>query len=430
MRSEVLGAYAGGDGVRRIRWGRLVAALAASTVVIGGAAGYYLYRQVSLNSVAAVSLKNNPPAFRHRITILLLGNALSIINGKDQTNPYVRDRTDTMMLVSVDPKTHQASVLSIPRDSLVDIPHVGLTKINEANYFGGPKLAVKLVSQTLHVPIDYYMETTMWNFVKIINTIGGLTVDVTQPMNYGGYGNPLDIHLKPGVQKLNGYQVLAYVRFRHEPLGDISRIQQQQYIIKLILKKVLTPGEITKLPEVIRMLHHDIVYTNLSLNQEIALGLLATHINQAQIRYATLPGHPVQRVDPYMHQRLDYWVLDQHLMHLMVDEIVLERPLTAQDRRSVHIVVKAGTTSLAPAQQLAQWLRQRGFTVSAVIWANHHNHVQNQILDFTGDKYLAQRMASAIGQTAISESPYHDYPGLDMEITVGQDFHLNPQARP
>ncbi|AEJ39451.1 cell envelope-related transcriptional attenuator [Sulfobacillus acidophilus TPY] len=420
-------------GGRKIGWGRTLLTILAAFVVIGAGVGYYLYRQVSPHAVTDTVLANNPPAFRNRITILLLGNALSIINGKDQTNPYVRDRTDTMMLVSINPQTYQASVLSIPRDTLVKIPGVGLTKINEANYFGGPKLAVKLVEETLHVPVDYYMETTMWNFVKIINSLGGLTVDVTQPMNYGGYGNPLDIHLKPGVQTLNGYQVLAYVRFRHEPLGDISRIQQQQYIVKLILKKVLTPSQIWKLPEIIRELSKDIVYTNLSLRQEIALGLMAAHVNQSQIRYATLAGYPVQRMDPYMHQMLDYWIVNQRLMHLMVDEIVLERPLTAADRRSVHIVVRAGTLSMAPALQLAQWLRQRGFTVNEVIWANHHNHVQNEILDFTGDKYLVARMANALGplnDTAITESPYHDVPGLDMEITVGSDFHLNPAARP
>lgn len=405
----------------------------AALVVIGAGVGFYLYRSVSPHAVTVNVLKKNPPAFHNRITILLLGNALSIINNKDQTNPYVRDRTDTMMLISVNPTTYQASVLSIPRDSLVYIPHVGYTKINEANYFGGPKLAVKLVEKTLHVPVDYYMETTMYNFAKIINSIGGLTVDVTKPMNYGGYGNPLDIHLKPGVQHLNGYQVLMYVRFRQEQLGDISRIQQQQYIIKLILKKVLTPGQIFKLPAVITQLSHDIVYTNLSLKQEIALGLMAAKVNQSAIRFATLPGQPQQRVDPYMHQTLDYWILNKRLMHLMVDEIVLEKPLTAADRQNVHITVRSGTGSLAAADQLAAWLKARGFTVNGVIWANNHNHVQNQILDFTGDKYLVARLQQALGpagSTQVVESPYHDYPGLDMVITVGSDFHLNTAARP
>ncbi len=420
--------------MRRLRWGRLLGILAAVIVVGGGIAAYLLYRSVLPTAVVTARvLKKNPPAFQNRITILLLGNALSIINNKDQTNPYVRDRTDTMMLVSVNPKTGEASVLSIPRDSLVYIPGVGETKINEANYFGGPKLAVKLVEQTLHVPVDYYMETTMWNFEKIINTLGGLTVDVTQPMHYGGVGNPLDINLKPGVQNLNGQQVLEYVRFRAEPLGDISRIQQQQYIVKLILKKVLTPSQIYKLPHIITMLRQDIVYTNLNLRQMISLGLIAAHMNLSNVRYATLPGHPVVRVDPVLKIPLDYWVLDQRLMHMMVDEIVLEKPLTAADRQNVHIIVKAGTGSMAPAQQVAAWLKSKGFTVMAVDWSNRHTHVHNQILDFTGDKYLVARIQSALGPTSateVTESPYHDYPGLDMIITVGSDLKLNTKIQP
>lgn len=420
--------------MRRFRWGRFLALLAAIVVIGGGIAAYLGYRAIQPAAVETSRvLKKNPPGFQNRITILLLGNALSIINNKDQTNPYVRDRTDTMMLVSVNPKTDQASVLSIPRDSLVNIPGVGETKINEANYFGGPKLAVKMVEQTLHVPVDYYMETTMWNFEKIINTLGGLTVDVTQPMHYGGVGNPLDINLNPGVQKLNGQQVLEYVRFRAEPLGDISRIQQQQYIVKLILKKVLTPSQIYKLPEIITMLRQDIVHTNLTLPQMLSLGLIATHIQLSAVRYATLPGHPVVRTDPVLKIPLDYWVLDQRLMHMMVDEIVLEKPLTAADRHNVHIIIKAGTGSMQPADQVAAWLKAKGFTVLAIDWSNRHNHVHNEILDFTGDKYLVARIQSALGPasaTKITESPYHDYPGLDMIITVGSDLKLNSKIQP
>jgi LCP family protein required for cell wall assembly len=406
-------------------------------VVLGLAllgAGYGIYRFTRLSALASSRVEaHNPPAFRHRITILLLGNALAIINGKDATNPYVRDRTDTMMLVSVDPRTDQASVLSIPRDTLVDIPGVGETKINEANYFGGPKLAVRMVEKTLHVPVDYYMETTMWNFVKIINSIGGLTVDVTQPMHYGSGNSPLNINLRPGVQHLDGYQVLMYVRFRSEPLGDISRIQQQQEIVRLILKKVLTPRYIDHLPQVIAMLRQDIVYTNLSPEQMLELGYLASRLKLDQVRFATLPGHPIQRVDPYMHQTLDYWVLDERLTRLIVQEVLLDRPLTPAIRHQVHVVVKSGTESLTPAEQVAAWLRGWGFDVTAVGWANRHDHRQNMILDYTGDRYLTERLAAALGPpgaTVVSESPYHDYPDLDLVITVGRDLRLNRHVVP
>lgn len=135
-----------------------------------------------------------------------------------------------------------------------------------------------------------------------------------------------------------------------------------------------------------------------------------------------------------MHQRLDYWVLNKRLMPLMIDEIVLEQPLAQADRKIVHITVRTGTGNMTEANVLAKWLTARGFTVNGVVWANRHTHVRNQILDFTGDKYLVARLKAAIGITAsdttVVESPYHDYSGLDMVITVGRDFHLNAQMRP
>jgi LCP family protein required for cell wall assembly len=412
---------------------RLWPFIVGGVLVLLAAGGLYVRHLLSFQAAFSPKVAHtNPPAFRNRVTILLLGNALAIINNRDVTNPYVRDRTDTMMLISIDPKTDTASVLSIPRDSRVYIPKVGLTKINEANYFGGPKLAVKLVEETLHVPVDYYAETTMWNFENIINSLGGLTVDVTQAMNYGGHGNALDIHLKPGVQHLNGREVLEYVRFRAEPLGDISRIQQQQYIIKLILKKLLTPRYLTHIPAVVSMLRQDIVYTNLSDTQMVALGLLGTHLHLNQVKYGTLPGSPITAVDPYMHQTLDYWQLDTNLIPLMVREYVLNEPLTPALRKTIHIVVESGTNSLAPADQVAAWLRSQGFTVTGVYWGNAHTDTTNTILDFTGDAYLANRLAAALGppgSTVVTESPYHDYPGLDIKITVGSDLKLKVKAQ-
>jgi LCP family protein required for cell wall assembly len=415
--------------LRKVRWGLII--VAGIILLLAGAA-YAGYRSLAPATVFRHAAAHNPVAFRHRVTILLLGNALAIIGNQDDKNPYVRDRTDTMMLVSINPNTDQMGVLSIPRDSLVDIPHVGLTKINEANYFGGPKLAVKLVEETLHVPVDYYAETTMWNFEKIINSIGGLEVDVTQPMHYGGTGNPIDINLNPGVQHLDGQQVLEYVRFRSEPLGDISRIEQQQYIVKLILKKLLTPQYITRLPEVVNELRRDIVYTNLSEQQELSLALLASHLNLSTIRFATLPGKPTQRIDPYMHELLDYWVLDKKLIPLMVEEIVLEERLTPAVRHEIHIVVDSGTSSLAPANAVAAWLKRQGYDVTGVYWGNSHTDTKNTILDFTGDRYLVSRIEAGLGtpaDTTVEESPYHDYPNIDMIITVGSDLHLNPHAQ-
>lgn len=406
------------------RWILPVGILGALGAVAAGA-WWKVNPTHALTTPRVSSLNKNYALGQQRVTILLLGNALSIINGKDVTNPKVPDRTDAMLLLSVDTKTGKVNVLSIPRDSLVDIPHVGYTKLNEANYFGGPKLAVQEVEKMMHIPVDFYMETTMWNFADIINQIGGLTIYVPKAMHYGGTGNYLDINLNKGLQHLDGQQVLEFARFRHEPMGSIARSFQQQEVIKAIMHKLLDPSNLPKLPEIALELRKDIVYTNLHDNQLLALALVARHVSLSSVQFATIPGTPTTRMDPYMHVKLDYWVDNSKWEQLLADQMLMGQPWTKAQKKSIDFVVRSGTDSLAPAQQFAGWLKQQGYTVNEVIWANNHNHVQNSIVNFTGDEGFATSLASALGPsgaTAISNSPYHDVPHLDMIITVGQDY--------
>ncbi|MCY0906805.1 MAG: LCP family protein [Sulfobacillus thermotolerans] len=385
----------------------------------------------ALTTPRVSSLNKSYALGQQRVTILLLGNALSIINGKDVTNPKVRDRTDAMLLVSVDTKTGKVSVLSIPRDSLVDIPHVGYTKLNEANYFGGPKLAVQEVEKMMHIPVDFYMETTMWNFADIINQIGGLTLYVPKPMHYGGTGNYLDINLNKGLQHLDGQQVLEFARFRHEPMGSIARSFQQQEVIKAIMHKLLQPANLPKLPQIALELRKDIVYTNLHDNQLLALALVARHVSLSDVKFATIPGTPTTRMDPYMHVMLDYWIDNTKWERLLGQQLLMGQPWTKAEKASIHFVVRSGTDTLTQAQQMASWLTQQGYTVNEVIWANRHNHVHNTIVNFTGDEGFANQLASHMGpagSTTIDNSPYHDVPHLDMIITVGQDYKPNSSS--
>jgi LCP family protein required for cell wall assembly len=414
---------------RRVRWGRLVGVVLGLAVLGAAAYGYHYYATARSSLLTAPVVRSNPGPFRNRVTILLLGEGLVQAGNRDIKNPKAPDQTDTMMLVSLDPKTGQAGVISIPRDTLVDLPQAGgRAKINDANFVGGPQLAVKVVEKTLGVPVDYYLETTIWNFPKIVDALGGLTVDVPYPMHYGsatGAGSYLNINLNPGVQHLDGQQVLEFVRFRQEALGDIGRIQQQQYILRLILKKLLTPQEISKLPEVIGMLRQDITATNLSTQQMLALGLWGAHVNVSAVRFATLPGAPATIGG------IDYWVLDRHLLRPLIDDVLLDR-FTPSDRAALHVVVRSGTMTLAGAEAVARWLRRQGFAVGPVVWANRHDHRTSTVVDYTGDKYLAGRLAAALGgvkTVSVEEVPYHDVPGVDLVVTTGTDLHLNPRSK-
>jgi LCP family protein required for cell wall assembly len=423
-RQRAPGVSAAPGGGRRVHWGRAVLVVVLALLVGAAVYGYALYRNAGADIAASA---HNTGAFTGRFTVLLLGEGLVENGATDITSPSAPDQTDSMMLLSVNPATDQANVLSIPRDTLVNLPQAGgVAKINDANFVGGPTLAVKMAEQTLHVPVNYYVETTMFNFAKMVNALGGLRVYVPQNMFYGtatGKFAYLNIHLTKGWHTLNGYQVLQFVRFRNEALGDIGRIQQQQYIIRLILRKVLSPGHITALPTIITSLSKMVTHSNLTLGQMLEMGALLPHIHLAAVRYATLPGSPVDI------NGTSYWRLNQRLLPVVTSDILLDR-LTPAQRAKVHIQVETGTATLDPAVQLTDWLKRQGFSVGTPGWEGG-SYTTTSITNYTGDKYLEDELVQAVGgptRATVSDIPYHDYHDLDVVIVVGSDFHLNPHA--
>lgn len=404
-------------------------ALAISPFLIGGI-GYGAYAYLNINHTLATpnvtqqNSKYHAFAFNHRITILLMGSSLVTQNHHIVKSGTVRDRADTIMLVSINPKTKKVGVLSIPRDSRVFIPHVGKTKIAEATFFGGPKEMVQVIGNTFHIPIDYYAYVSMFNFEKIINDMGGLTVYVPQKEVYGSVGDPLRINLSKGYHHLNGQQVLEFARFRATQQGDISRIQQQQVILKDIAHKMLKPQNYTKIPVVAADVLHALSFTNLNLSQIISLGLFGKNLKLSSVRFATLPGSALQAMDPFMHQKLDYWRYSPHLANILIQDVLLAKPLTSQQKKSIRISINSGTQTLASAQKLATFYRNQGYTVTGVGWANTHNHKRTVVINDTGDKWLGQRIASPLGKVVDQFSAYHTTP-WDIKITVGSDLPTN-----
>lgn len=171
-------------------------------------------------------------------TILLLGT-----DQRKRTDPVWR--ADVMILVAVNPKTHSAKVLSIPRDTYATIANTnGLkTKINSAAYWGYKKDVGqvpnirKTLEDLLHVPIDYYARINFQGFEDIVDALGGVEVNVQFPFHQVAIGGDM-VYFEPGVKELNGSEALAYVRMRkQDPRGDLGRnIRQREVVTELIDK--------------------------------------------------------------------------------------------------------------------------------------------------------------------------------------------------
>ncbi|HTL88105.1 MAG TPA: LCP family protein [Leptolyngbya sp.] len=276
---------------------------------------------------------------QNRITSLFPGSLARPINilvlGIDNSgHPHIGNFTpaealsgnsDTMLLVRLDPDQRQVSILSIPRDTQVQIPGVGLDKINDANVQGGIKLAANTVSQLLSgVQIDRYIRIDTEEFVQLIDAIDGLEVNVPKKMNYEDHSQNLTIHFLPGVQTLNGQHLEEYVRYRHDEMGDIGRVERQQAVLKALLFKLMQPQMLIKLPKILQVVQQN-TDTDLSLEEMLATYHTLTTVPRSQINVVTLPG----RFSRYNEFPLSYWISDPEAMLPIVarlkGESIIER---------------------------------------------------------------------------------------------------------
>ena len=225
-----------------------------------------------------------------RINVLFMG-----LDYRDWEAGADASRTDTMILLTIDPKTNTAGMLSIPRDLWVHIPGFNHGKINTAYYLGevydypggGPALAMETVEHFLGVPIQYYAQVDFITFIHLVDEIGGITIKVTEsiklfPLDYPDFTTWTAKYLEPGEYTLPGNYALAYARARNTEGGDFDRAARQQELIMGIRRQVLKPFMYPKLianaGEIYQRMS-DGIHTNLTFQQVMQLGMLALDLD-------------------------------------------------------------------------------------------------------------------------------------------------------
>lgn len=240
-----------------------------------------------------------------RINILVLG--------VDERSDDV-GRSDTMFLLTINPKTQDVAVLSIPRDTRVNIPGYGYDKINHAYGEGKYKLSLQTVEKLLGININYWVTVDFNGFKRIIDALGGVTLDVEKRMYYEDPWDNLVIDLQPGVQKLRGADAIGYVRYRDEE-GDIGRIARQQKFIKAVVQQVTQPSTIANLPTLIKELY-GAIHTNMSLGDMVSYAKMFNEARAKGMRSYMVPGTPA-----YINE-ISYWLPDMVALKKMMAEIM------------------------------------------------------------------------------------------------------------
>lgn len=305
----------------------LVVAVVGFVAYTASLAGTAL-EQMSTPLPAEVPKENLPaPVKEHeRINILVMG--------LDDD----RLRSDTMMVVSVDTDAKKVGVLQIPRDTRALLAGKGtLEKINGAYASGvGDKLfpanlrALKTVEDLLDVDIHYTAVVDLDGFRKIINELGGITIDVPIKMDYDDPDQNLHIHIKPGRQKLDGKQALEFVRFRHNndgtgyPDQDLGRIRAQQQFMKAVLDEMLKPANIPLIPARATMLAR-YIETTMEPNRIVSLAKTIATVRREDIEFATLPGVDAYVMDAQTSRRLSFYLPDPERTGQLVDRLIRGR---------------------------------------------------------------------------------------------------------
>jgi LCP family protein required for cell wall assembly len=286
-----------------------------------------------------------------RQNILFLGVDASE-NPKDL---WTGTRTDTIILINIDPRTKSVNALSIPRDSKVYLPrNNGVNKINAAHAIGGVEMTKKTVEDTLGVHVDRYIMVHDSAVKAIVDAMDGVDIYVEKPMHYNDYSAGLHINFAKGDQHLNGQQAVEYLRFRHDALGDIGRTQRQQWLLRSLLTKIKQPSTITKIPDIISVAKK-YVKTDMSFYEMTQYAALAKHVDMDKVEIAMLPGGPNQK------GYISYWILDPEKTQEVVNRVIYRDKPPIDETLQLDAGIMSADSALG--EKMAETLKEVGVNV-------------------------------------------------------------------
>ena len=224
------------------------------------------------------------PRFDGYTNILILGidEGAGDLEGNGQN-------ADTIFVLIFSNETGKSKLLSIPRDTWIDMKSSGAGRLGNMYQIGGASLMVRQISTLLKMPIHQYIIIDMGTFANLIDVLGGLDVYVEEDMDYDDPESGLSIHLKQGYQHLNGDDAQKYLRFKGEKLGDVGRVQRQQKFIKALYEKVLQFETIPKLPAIADIFRNRLT-TSAEIFDSAHLANVLRHMSSETPTTTMLPG--------------------------------------------------------------------------------------------------------------------------------------------
>lgn len=363
-----------------------------------------------LNGLAPVPVDEGPvtltpPWVNAKVNVLVLGTDAGLLEGGKQGAL----RTDTMLVVSLDPVTFEVKVLSLPRDSRVFIPgRRHPDKINAAHAYGGIRLTVDTVERLLDIPLHYYVRIEHRAFRRLIDAIGGVDYYVEQNMFYEDPYQDLVINLRRGQQILDGSRAEQYVRYRGAD-GDIGRIARQQRFMLAALRTMLRPANIMRINSIVDVALSS-VRTNIDPQAILKHLPLLNNISPEKVTMLTLPGAASWI------NGVNYWLVDEEAMDGMLREHFWDTLTSEPSEITVRVEDASGNNLGARA---AEVLTRRGFQVIDVRAASEVSE-KTRITVHNGYDEMGHTVYRVLRQgNVFSERATRD---VKVTIVLGQDF--------
>ena len=326
--------------------------------------------------------------------------------------------TDAMILVNVNTSNFKVNMLSIPRDTLVEIPGFGWQKINSAYYLGGQDLAMETVRKFLGVPVDHFIVLNTRGLIKLVDMMGGIRVYVDKDMYYVDNWGGLKIDLKQGWQTLNGEQAHGFIRFRHDQMGDVSRVQRQQEFMETVMRKLRTPSLLARSPWVMAIAFENIK-TDLSLKDILYTLNFARFLRKEDINMSIVPGD-----FSVGDMNASIWSPDMDKLKDIINKYYSKKLLAKLEPQHVPshtLTIINNTGDLDAVREAMRILSKKDYAIVNVSSLKRPGVSDSQVIAQSGDRAGAKKLADVLGIKDVEVSGTGDVQ-TDLTIVLCDDW--------
>ncbi len=284
----------------------LLGIFAILAIILGGVTGYYGSKVVSfLDGISTDEAVETPEAIEITKQVREAKPFSALILGVDVEDGGV-SRSDTIIVATVNPRTESMKMVSIPRDTLVELPNGTMEKMNAAYATGGARRAREMVGEFLDIPIDFYATLDFRGLIELVDAVGGITVNSDLAFTESNYDDPSNpVKIVEGIQTLDGAEALGYARMRKsDPRGDFGRQDRQKEVIAEVLKKLVSFDSVTNFPRILSSVQP---YLTTNARSKDILSIAANYTTTLKnIEQLTITGSDGSKYFP--HYGLDVYV--------------------------------------------------------------------------------------------------------------------------